>query len=118
MVSTRPLRKSITLSTIINILAILAVSIDLFLNHLQLHDHAVQQSSRTAISDYLLLPSSASGISISNKNNDRYGPISLTIPHGKAVARTAARLSEEEDAKIKRAQYGGKGDPTHLVRKK
>lgn len=44
----------------------------------------------------------------------RSAPISLSIPQGKAVARPADRLSEEDNAKIKRAQYGGDGDKAHL----
>lgn len=113
MVSLRSLG-SPTLSALINLVAILVLSFNLLQNHILLHDQAVHRSSSlAAVSDHQpptsLLRSSSAG------NNDEYrGPVSLTIPQGKAVARTAARLSEEEDAKIRRAHYGGKGDPAHL----
>ena len=71
----------------------------------------MQQSRTAEVSDFPL-PESRSTKGLRSSNY--LGPISLTIPQGKAVARPAERLSEEENAKIKRAQYGGQGDKKHL----
>jgi hypothetical protein len=49
--------------------------------------------------------------SASASNNEVIG---LTIPRGKAIARPATRLTDEEDEKIVRKDYGGKGDKPHL----
>ena len=93
-----------TISSIINIVAILILSFTVLQNQVSLHDRAAHQSIQRDVSD---LPG------IRPLRSDR-GPISLTIPQGKSVARPAARLSEEEDSKIARSHYGGKGDQPHL----
>jgi hypothetical protein len=95
-----------------NLVAIIFLTFNLIQNHFLLHNHAVKQSGQAEVSD---LPTSGLRASSGNGADQGYrGPISLTIPRGKAVARPAARLSEEEDSKIKRAHYGGKGDKPHL----
>lgn len=78
-----------------------------------LHDRAVQQSVQAEVSDLPSPERKRLGASTSS-DGDYRGPISFAIPRGKAVARPAARLSDEEDSKIKRAHYGGKGDKPHL----
>ena len=79
-------------------------------NQYLLHDRAVHQSRTAEVSDFPL-PESKSNRGL---RSDYLGPISLTIPKGKAVARPAERLSEKENAQIARAHYGGEGDKPHL----
>jgi hypothetical protein len=50
--------------------------------------------------------------SASAGNNEVIG---LTIPRGKAIARPATRLTDEEDEKIERKNYGGRGDRVDRV---
>ena len=50
----------------------------------------------------------------SDGGDDYAGPIANVIPRGKAVALPSVLISEDEDAKISRGQYGGKGDKAHL----
>ena len=47
-------------------------------------------------------------------NNNVDADDSLAIPRGKAVAMPSIRISEDEEKKIKRDQYGGVGDKPHL----
>jgi hypothetical protein len=92
--------------------AILFLALNLLQNHVFLHDQAVKQSIPREAIDWPL-PESTRRLRSNNGKNNR-GPISLTIPEGKAVALQAARLSDAEDSKIQRAHYGGKGDMPHL----
>ena len=74
----------------------------------------MQQSVQVEVNDLPPPERKALRASASSSDGDYRGPISFTIPRGKAVARPAARLSEEEESKINRAHYGGKGDKPHL----
>ena len=56
----------------------------------------------------------ASILSLSNDNLPEDYPYGLVIPKTPAVALPFIRISEEEDAKVKRKIYGGKGDKPHL----
>jgi hypothetical protein len=107
MVSQPPIRSLLSQSVIpyiINIVVILVISFNVLQNQVLLHNNAAQ-SLPVAPSDLPTNDSASAG------NNEMIG---LTIPRGKAIARPATRLTDEEDEKIVRKNYGGRGDKPHL----
>ena len=92
--------------------AIIFLFLDLIQHHVIFHNYAIRQTIFRQPSD-LLLVSSASP-SFESEGYDALSAISMTIPRGKAVALPSVRITEEEENKIARKQYGGKGDKPHL----
>lgn len=62
----------------------------------------------------LSLPSAPSSDAPHQLRSSSSYPYGLVIPQGKAVALPSIPTSQEEEAKIERKIYGGKGDKAHL----
>ena len=97
-------------SAFVNAVAILFLIANLIQNHVLFHERAIDAhaASNVATDDAPNLRALAT----TNTNNGEFGPISMSIPRGKAVAMPSVLVSEEEE--IQRGQYGGKGDKPHL----
>lgn len=98
-------------SAFVNAVAILFLVANLIQNHVLFHERAIDahSASNVATND---APEARALRGPSDANDGDFGPISMTIPKGKAVAMPSVLISEEEE--IERGQYGGKGDKPHL----
>ncbi|EED88192.1 predicted protein [Thalassiosira pseudonana CCMP1335] len=93
------------ISVLINAFAVLFLSVNLVQNYFMFHNHAIGQSS---------LPYATMSDMPQPSSHDPLTAISLSIPRSPAKALPSILISEEEESKIKRDQYGGKGDKPHL----
>ncbi|KAL7478980.1 hypothetical protein ACHAW6_004730 [Cyclotella cf. meneghiniana] len=97
---------SLTISVLINLIAILFLCLNLIQNHILLHGRAIeQQQSQRAFA--------ANDAPPRNDDDDSIN-VALVIPKGIAIPRPATPLTPEQDSQIRRAHYGGKGDRPHL----
>jgi hypothetical protein len=67
-----------------------------------------------AFSSLLNVHVASSDVSVTRMVGGGYDPYGSFVPEGPAVALPSILITAEEDAKIKRQIYGGKGDKAHL----
>ncbi|KAL7551273.1 hypothetical protein ACHAWF_014477 [Thalassiosira exigua] len=111
-------------SAIINAVAIFFLCANLIQNHYLFHERAVDQHANAIATPRGDAPLPEEGNPPRRRGRGRdddeeeesgdASPIGMAVPRGKAVALPSVRISGEEETKIAREQYGGKGDKPHL----
>ena len=104
-----------SVSALINLCAILFITVNLLQNQYYLNERAINEHATMTMPKvgdhptYPLLSNIDRSSTVSSS-----AAISLTIPQGKAVPMPSMRITDEEDKLIQRSFYGGKGDRPHL----